>query len=390
MIGPGGPGGRVDDKVTLFLAGDVMTGRGIDQVLPHPGAAELRENWVRDARRYVDLAESANGPVPRPAGFERPWGDALLTLAQVAPAASVINLETAVTRSDGFVQGKAIHYRMNPLNLPTLVVARADVCVLANNHVLDFGPAGLSDTLDALAAAGLAKAGAGEDLEQARRPAAVPLRGGGRVVVLAAALASSGVPADWAATADRPGVDLLPGLTDQVADAVVERLRAVRQPGDIGIVSLHWGSNWGYEVSRDQIRFARRLVEGGVDIVHGHSSHHPRPIEVYRRRLILYGCGDLVNDYEGIAGTEDFRDDLRVLYFPTVHRATGELAGLAMRVLRSRRLRLEEASAADVLWLQRTMAEVSGRFGTRIELGTDGMMALALYGRRTVPGREAS
>ena len=49
-----------------------------------------------------------------------------------------------------------------------------------------------------------------------------------------------------------------------------------------------------------QIRFAHRLIDAGVDVVHGHSSHHPRPIEVYRGKLILYGCGDTIDDYEGI------------------------------------------------------------------------------------------
>ena len=43
--------------------------------------------------------------------------------------------------------------------------------------------------------------------------------------------------------------------------------------------------------------------QGGIDVVHGHSSHHPRPIEVYQRRLILYGCGDFIDDYEGIEDT---------------------------------------------------------------------------------------
>src|SRR5512139_1462167 len=177
----------VPDTVTLFLAGDVMTGRGVDQILPHPGDPEIRENWIRDARRYVSLAEGAHGPIPRPAGFEWPWGEALTTLAQVAPAVSVVDLETAVTAGGGFVQGKAIHYRMNPPNLATLRAAGTDVCVLANNHVLDFDRAGLTDTLAALAEAGLAAVGAGEDLDRALSPAVVPIPDGGRVVVLAGA-----------------------------------------------------------------------------------------------------------------------------------------------------------------------------------------------------------
>ena len=74
------------------------------------------------------------------------------------------------------------------------------------------------------------------------------------------------------------------------------------------VASVHWGSNWGYDIPREQTVFAHRLIdEAGVDIIHGHSSHHVRAIEVYKDRLILYGCGDFLNDYEGISGYEEFR-----------------------------------------------------------------------------------
>jgi hypothetical protein len=68
------------DHVTVFLSGDVMTGRGIDQILPHPNAAELQESSVRDARDYVELAEQVNGPIVRPVDFRYIWGDALAEL----------------------------------------------------------------------------------------------------------------------------------------------------------------------------------------------------------------------------------------------------------------------------------------------------------------------
>ena len=120
-----------------------MPGRGIDQILPHPGDPELREHYADDANAYVRLAERANGPIPRPAGFSWPWGDALPVLEEAAPAVRVINLETSVTRSADFAPGKAVHYRMSPDNLPCVAVTRPDVCALASNHVLDFGPRGL-------------------------------------------------------------------------------------------------------------------------------------------------------------------------------------------------------------------------------------------------------
>jgi len=135
--------------LTIFLCGDVMTGRGVDQILPHPGDPALREQHVPDARIYVRLAEAVSGPIPRPAGYGWPWGDALPVLDSLAPDARVINLETSITRRDTFAPGKGIHYRMSPANTGCLLAAHPDVCTLANNHMLDFGQGGLADTLDA-------------------------------------------------------------------------------------------------------------------------------------------------------------------------------------------------------------------------------------------------
>jgi poly-gamma-glutamate synthesis protein (capsule biosynthesis protein) len=86
--------------LTLFLCGDVMTGRGIDQVLPHPGNPQLYEPYIRDARDYVRLAERTNGPVKQPVEFAYPWGDALAELERAVPDVRIINLETAITVSD--------------------------------------------------------------------------------------------------------------------------------------------------------------------------------------------------------------------------------------------------------------------------------------------------
>lgn len=156
---------------TLLLAGDVMTGRGIDQVLEHPGSPALYEGWVRDARDYVRLAEQANGPIPAPVADGYLWGDALAAIARIAPDAHVVNLETAVTAGGTPWPGKGIHYRMHPANTGCLTVAGVDACTLANNHVLDWGALGLADTLHALKQAGVHCCGAGLDGAQARAPA---------------------------------------------------------------------------------------------------------------------------------------------------------------------------------------------------------------------------
>jgi poly-gamma-glutamate synthesis protein (capsule biosynthesis protein) len=167
-------------------------------------------------------------------------------------------------------------------------------------------------------------------------------------------------------------------LSPASADDLIGQVQAARGPGDVAVVSIHWGSNWGYKVGADQVRFARALIDGGVDLVHGHSSHHPRPIEVFRGKLILYGCGDCIDDYEGITGHRAYRGDLRLLYFASLEAGTGRLTALRMAPMRARRMRLHLAPAADRQWLSAVVDRISRGFGSRVDLRPDGMLALRL------------
>jgi len=355
-------------SVLLALAGDVMLGRGIDQILPHAGDPTLWESHVRDARDYVRLAEVANGPIPVPVDMRWPWGDALEVFAAAGPDVRILNLETAVTRGGDRVPSKGIHYRMHPANLPCLAAAAPDACVLANNHILDFGRRGLADTVDHLTDAGLRPVGAGRDEETAWRPVIVET-GTARVTTVAFGTPSSGIPAAWAAAGDRSGVAYVPELSEPAVARIVSSVRS----GDVVVASVHWGTNWGYTVDDDQARFAHALIDAGVHVVHGHSSHHPRPIELYRSGLILYGCGDLVNDYEGIGGHAVYRDELRLLYLATVHPQAG-LQDLRMAPLRARRMRLQHATREEQWWLAAVLDRISRDRGTRVACDADGML----------------
>jgi len=346
----------------LMLCGDVMTGRGVDQILPHPGDARLHETWARSALRYVELAEEANGPIEKPRDFAYIWGHALEEIERRAPHARIANLETAVTTSDDAWQGKGIHYRMHPGNVACLAAARLDCCVLANNHVLDWGRGGLAETLATLRGAGIRHAGAGRDADEAGAPAVLELSAGGRVLVVGAAFESSGVPPQWAAATGASGVNLVRDPSPAGARALVAAAQAVRKPTDLLVVSIHWGDNWGYAIDPGERAFAHALVDAGVDIVHGHSSHHGKAIEVHANRPILYGCGDLVNDYEGIEGEEVYRPDLRMIYFVDIEPGAG-LGRLQVVPFRARRMRLERASLQDRAWVAGLMDREARRFG---------------------------
>jgi poly-gamma-glutamate capsule biosynthesis protein CapA/YwtB (metallophosphatase superfamily) len=361
--------------VTVFLCGDVMTGRGIDQILPRPSDPRIHEAFISDARTYIALAEEVNSAIPRPVELSYIWGDALAELQHVAPDARIVNLETSVTRSDD-AWPKGINYRMHPANVGCLAAAGIDVCVLTNNHVLDYGYSGLLETLETLHRAGLKTAGAGRTLAEARQPAVIDLAAECRVVVHGFGTETGGIPRIWAAAEDLPGIAVLFDVSDETAAAVEARVRAVKRGQDVTIASIHWGSNWGYAVPREHVRFAHRLIDGGVDIVHGHSSHHPRPIEVYRNRLILYGCGDLINDYEGICGNEQYREDLVLMYFATLHPASGALVRLRMTPMQIRKMRLNRATPDDVQWLTNKLTRINQGFGSWVGEAEEGSLLL--------------
>jgi len=355
-----------------------MTGRGVDQILPHPGDPRLYEPSVHNARDYLRLAEAAHGPTRHPVAYDYIWGDALQELERATPDVRIINLETSITTRGDPWPGKAVHYRMNPQNIACLTAAGIDCCALANNHVLDWGYDGLAETLATLDQAGIKHAGAGANAEEAELPAISNVMGKGRVLVFSFGSATSGIPLEWATGHDRPGVNLLEDLSGQTCHRLTSKVREAKGADDIVVASLHWGGNWGYEIPDAQVRFAHCLIEEGVDLVHGHSSHHVKALEVYRGHPILYGCGDFLTDYEGIRGHEAFRSDLAMMYFVRLASFPHALVDLRLVPMQIRHFRLRRASAADVQWIHRILNHECARFGTEVSLNPDHSLSVHL------------
>lgn len=359
----------------LCLAGDVMLGRGIDQIQAHPGDPVIHEPSAGSALSYVELAERRTGPIPREVGPSYVWGDHLSTIHDAAADAFVVNLETAVTDRGRPWPGKQIQYRMHPANAAVLEAAGVGVVSLANNHVLDWSEPGLFQTLDALDRAGIAAVGAGVDAARAWEPVRMDLATGS-LVVMGVGAAGSGIPAAWAATAERAGVALLPDFSRRTVDLIAAAIDRVARSGDLVMLSIHWGGNWGYGISTARRRFARRLIdEAGIHVIHGHSSHHPTAVEVHRGRLILYGCGDLITDYEGISGHERFRSDLGALYLASID-SVGHLAALSIVPTRMRRFQLTTPTSAERAWLASQLSSAGRAHGTSVAVDPDGDLRL--------------
>jgi len=208
----------------------------------------------------------------------------------------VCNLECAISDRGERRPGRTYYFRADPdWAVPALAVAGVDFASLANNHLLDFGPAALADTRTHLGRAGIARAGAGPDRKTAFEPATFDV---GDLTVGVCSLTDQS--RSYAAGESTPGTAYLP-LNHRVPgtrERVERALTRLHEAGaDLVVASLHWGPNWVVRPAATQRSFARWLVDRGVDVVHGHSAHVLQGVEVYRGRPILYDCGDFVDDY---------------------------------------------------------------------------------------------
>lgn len=352
----------------LFLAGDVMTGRGIDQALRYSVEPVLYESYVKDARDYIFLAKRENGELDLPVSYRYVWGDAMEVWAQQDPILKLINLETGLTTGDQPWSGKGIHYRMHPKNVQLFTVADIDHCSLANNHILDWGREGMAETLRSLEEAQIAFSGAGRNEEEASHPSVFTAQGT-RVLVYSYGSPGSGIPGTWAAENEKSGVNFLPAFDLKQIEKIQKHISSDKKEGDIVVFSIHWGPNWGYNVPEIHRRFAHELInKAGVDVIFGHSSHHPMGIEVYKNKLIMYGAGDFINDYEGISGHEKYRGELSLMYFPYLDPGTGNLVKLEMVPMEIKNLSLHRASKKDAEWMQEVLNRESRKFGVGIDL----------------------
>lgn len=316
---------------TLALIGDVMLGRGVAAALRH-----LRPQQM--------------------------WSDVLPHLLDAD--LRIANLECALTRhARRWTRSwKPYHFRAAPSAARFLQAARIDACALANNHVLDFGAPGLRDTLAALDAAGIRHAGAGRDLEAASAPAFVDLPGAGRVALIAC---TDNQP-DFAATAHAPGTHYLPAIPDAATLAHVARtIEQARAAGaDWVVFSNHRGANFVERPEPDARRFARRVIELGADVYHGHSAHLCQGIEIHRGRPILYDTGDFIDDY---AVDPVLRNDRSCLF--KVRLADGRMPRIELIPVTLRLARVALAHGEDFDAIAERMTRLCAEFGTPLVRG---------------------
>ena len=319
------------DTVRFGLTGDVMLGRKVDERQRHrPPAAvwgDLRERLQRLDGLLVNLecCLSTGG---------QPW-----------------------TRTY-----RPFHFRADPgWAIPALEDAGVDCCVLANNHLLDFGESALLDTVDHLDDADIAHTGAGADLDAALEPAVVTV-GGVRIAVVSF---TDNTP-EYAADESSPGVAYVTIDVDdeQTRNLVSEALsRARAHDPDVLVTSLHWGPNMVTEPPAAFEAFGRWLVDRGVDLIHGHSAHVFQALEVYDGAVLCYDTGDFVDDY---AVDPELRND-RSFLFETRLDATGTIEELRLLPTEISDGAVNQAGGQVSGWARNRMRARSAPYGTEFD-----------------------
>ncbi|MFB6166440.1 MAG: CapA family protein [Haloarculaceae archaeon] len=258
---------------------------------------------------------------------------------------------------------RPFHFRADPTwAVPALADVGVDYASLANNHLMDYEEPALADTLAALDDAGVAHAGAGADRRAAREPARFAIENDAGDPLSIAAVSFTDNTPEFAAGPSRPGVAYVEFDPDDAETRrVVERSLAAARATDPDLLvgSLHWGPNMRTAPPERHRRFARLLVEAGVDLLHGHSAHVFQGIEVLDGAPVLYDCGDFVDDY----AVDPVRRNDRSFLFEVV------VDGGAIRELRLHPTEIDDcavwaADSATGMWSRRRMRALSAPFGT--------------------------
>ncbi len=222
------------------------------------------------------------GPFLKEFGIEYPFAGVMPTLRRADIV--VGNLESSISTRGTAAENKKFTLQADPLAARALKKAGVRVVSLANNHSMDFGPLALEDTFAALDDNNILYTGAGMNLDDARSPAIVKIKG----KTLAFLSYSLTFPLEFYASAGRAGT--APGY----AEFVKADIEKVRPSADLVIVSFHWGAELMTNAKDYQIELGHQAIDWGADLVLGHHPHVLQEIEIYKGRLIAYSLGNFV------------------------------------------------------------------------------------------------
>ncbi|KAJ5900967.1 polyglutamate biosynthesis protein [Penicillium subrubescens] len=445
---------------TLSFVGDVMLGRLIDQFFPEH---VHDDNDRHSADHFIEKHPSilAHGNYTP----SSPWGTTLPFL-RASDLFLINLETSATTTSELWPDKVFNYRMHPSNLAPILHAAHVDYASLANNHTLDFGNEGLIETAWTLRNAGVAFAGAGESPDQAFKPAVLYLpravqemharrvdgqkntptpskeqtTAAEKQGYLVHVYSAADHPRDWASIPAFHLIDYSPATRTRLRTLLLSNGSRTRHPPSqesqsqhtfenkpesdtyhhrahhhhntppdpperpaLKIFSVHWGPNYRWHPGDRIQSLAHFLIdECEVDIVHGHSSHHVQGVEVYKGGVIIYGCGDFVDDY---ALNREFRNDLGAVWRVVVKeedkaekndgkgKGKGKEKDVKGRLVLDRleifptgvdkfRAMLLDRGAKDHRWVRKKVEELSLELGTKVrkEAGDQGQIIVDIHG----------
>lgn len=237
--------------------------------------------------------------------YEYPWGNLLPLLRSTD--FNMANLETTLTRSHAKIP-KVFNFKSNPENVEALVKANIRAVNLANNHSFDFSIQGFLDTKAVLDKKNILHMGAGLTIYDAQKPVFITKEG-----LTFAIIGATDNDPGLAAQPQKAGTNYLV-FNENAADELRQRIKELKKIANFVVISVHWGPNWDTQPSRAFQKFARRILDLGADLIHGHSPHIFQGIELRNNKLIIYSAGDFLDDY---TIDEKLRNDQSFLFLTT-------------------------------------------------------------------------
>lgn len=269
------------DTVRILLGGDIMLARGVTNTINREGP-EFIIRHLSKLTKQKDLFFA--------------------------------NLECALARDNTLYEGpeKTFYFRAEPYAVQVLKLLGIDMVSLANNHILDAGTTGLTDTLSILRNNNIEFCGAGRNSDEAFRPYIVRKNG-----IRIGVLAFCDHQEDFAAAPNRPGISYVKLRDVRSARKITTHISKLAEIVDFVIVSIHWQPNWAPEIDKLYRSLAMKMAEAGAGLIWGHSPHHFQCIEWFDATPVIYSSGDLLNDY-----TVDphYRNDLQLLFDITIQK----------------------------------------------------------------------
>ncbi len=196
------------------------------------------------------------------------------------------NLETSLSYRGQPIQEKEYVFRSSPKIAPFLKKHKFSALSIANNHVLDYGPAAFTDIMKLLKENGINYGGGGHNKQEALEGVVVEEKGL-KIGFIAFTRVTPSV--DWYAGAKKPGII---GAYKVHEAEVLEAVVSLKSKCDILVVSLHWGKEGSTTIRKEEKDLAHKLVDTGADVIMGHHPHVVQGIEMYKGKPIFYSLGN--------------------------------------------------------------------------------------------------